>query len=211
MQIRQLWPVNIGVDNLLPELTNQNHKALISTAKNYFSQNSYLPEQLMNTREMYCMLRSPCPGVQAYRKLLHQRMKAYLKAEGHPESHTVGIDTFMFARVMKKGERSKVHCHRGCDYVAVFYADLDVTDSGDPAVMRDAGGRFMVIDPVSYRSRAFNHTQNHIISPHPGMLIIHPSHVFHESEAYQGERDRVLVVANMRLREQIQMPNFELL
>lgn len=211
MQIRQLWPVNIGIDNVLPELTDQQHAALISTAKEYFRSNNYLPEQLMSTREMYCMLRSSCPGVQAYRQILHSRMKAYLCAEGHPEFNTVGIDTFMFARVMKRGERSKVHCHRGCDYVAVFYVDLDVTETGEQAVMTDAGGRFMVIDPVSYRSRAFNHTQNHIISPVPGTLIIHPSHVFHESEAYKGDKDRVLVVANMRLREPIQMPNFELL
>ena len=211
MQIRQLWPVNIGIDNILPELTFQQHSALISTAKSYFASNNYLPEQLMNTREMYCMLRSSCPGVQAFRQVLHNRMKAYLSVEGHPEYNSVGIDTFMFARVMKHGERSKTHCHRGCDYVAVLYADLDVTETGEHAVMTDAGGRFMIIDPVSYRSRAFNHTQNHIISPVPGTLVIHPSHVFHESETYKGNRDRVLVVANMRLREPIQMPNFELL
>ena len=157
------------------------------------------------------MLRSSCPGVQAYRKILNSRIRGYLQVEGHPEWGTVGIDTFMFARVMRKGERSKVHCHRGCDYVAVFYADLDVTETGEQAVMTDAGGRFMVIDPVSYRSRAFNHSQNHIISPVPGTLIIHPSHIFHESETYKGDKERVLIVANMRLREPIQMPNFELL
>lgn len=211
MQIRQLWPVNLGIDYILAELTEQNHTALISTAKEFYRSNNYLPEQLMHTKEMYCMLRSTCPGVQAYRKILYERMKLYLRTEGHPQWESVEIDTFMFARVMKKGERSKVHCHRGCDYVAVFYADLDVTETGEQAVMTDAGGRFMVIDPVSYRSRTFNHTQNHIISPVPGTLIIHPSHVFHESETYKGEKDRVLVVANMRLREPIQMPNFVLL
>ena len=211
MQIRQLWPVNIGVDNILSELDEDKHKALASTAHEFFKTNTYLPEQLMNTRQMYCMLRSSCPGVQAYRQILSSRMKVYLRAEGHPDWSTVGIDTFMFARIMKNGERSKVHCHRGCDFVAVLYVDLDVTESGEQAVMTDAGGRFSIIDPVSYRSRAFNHTQNHIISPVPGMLIIHPAHVFHESETYKGERDRVLIVANMRLREPIQMPNFELL
>jgi hypothetical protein len=211
MEIRQLWPVNIVVDNLRSELNNQLHQSIIDTVKHHENTSPFLPQQLMQAQVGSCLLKSACPGIQYFRSLLLSRMRYYLQVEGFPDWETAEIDAWMFGRVMHKGQRTRTHCHRGCDYVAVFYVDLDVTDTGGPSFVDDVSGRFNLLDPISYRSRRLNHTQSHVISPVPGTLVIHPSHVFHESDTYHGDRERILVVTNMRIRESMQMPNFVLL
>lgn len=207
MEIRQLWPVNILVDNLNKIISENDREKLKITCKKYIDQNPYLPEIMAPDQPMYNLIPDPCPVVQTLRQEIFKRMKILLKIEQHLDPENVPIETFMFARSFNKFERAKPHCHRGVDYVAVYYIDMDITDDNSVTYQEETGGRLLLIDPISQRSRSLNHLMIHQISPVPGDLIIHPAYLFHESEIYKGNNERILIAANMRLYEKIQEPN----
>jgi hypothetical protein len=46
------------------------------------------------------------------------------------------------------------------------------------------------------------------LMPKPRLLVMHPSYVFHESEMYKGNKDRILIVINAKVKDRQQADSF---
>lgn len=203
--LHQLWPTNIWTEhNFLPkELLASFHKAILSQIDRYngvpevFNQEITIPNLFLEQDD----------SIQYFRQLVKQRLYQFLKVEGFIDPEELEIEINVFPRRFVYGDRARPHTHRGIDYVGVFYVDLDVVDSNEDTCDRD-DGRLLLIDPIAQRSRGLNHNMLFQLQPVPNLFIIHPAYMFHESEMYKGNKDRILVVLNARIKDRQQANSF---
>ena len=206
--LHQLWPTNIWAEhNFLPkELLASFHNAILPHIDRYngvpevFNQSITIPNLFLETDD----------SIQYFRQLVKQRLYQFLKVEGFIKPDELEIEINVFPRRFVYGDRARPHTHRGIDYVGVFYVDLDVVDSNDNTCDRD-DGRLLMIDPIAQRSRGLNHNMLFQLQPVPNLFVIHPAYMFHESEMYKGDKDRILVVLNARVKDRQQSGSFILL
>ncbi len=206
--LHQLWPTNIWTEhNFLPkELLESFHAAILPHIDRYngvpevFDQSITIPNLFLETDD----------SIQYFRQLVKQRLYQFLEVEGFIKPDELEIEINVFPRRFVYGDRARPHTHRGIDYVGVFYVDLDVVDSNDNTCDRD-DGRLLMIDPIAQRSRGLNHNMLFQLQPVPNLFVIHPAYMFHESEMYKGDKDRILVVLNARVKDRQQSGSFILL
>lgn len=106
----------------------------------------------------------------------------------HPLSWTLNIF------VARQGDRVPIHCHPQRDLFAVYYPCIDAlaADSGGPN-----GGELRLVDGRHWgrkwinRNTAFFDSAYLTLKPEPGMLVIAPSYVLHETNAFTGPGRRV--------------------
>lgn len=206
VNIQQYWPVNIITEDV--EISDEDNKELIEVARKYIEKYAHIPDVLDPNREGYNFLDDEAPIVRKLEAHIKSRTYLMMEAEGFIDPMKYQIEVVCSARMFHHGERAKAHNHRGCDYVAVYYADLDVV-AEDENNFLEPKGRLLITDPISMRSRALNHTQNIDIVPRPKFFIMHPSYLYHQSEPYLGQRERVFFVFVIRIVEQIHQPHYK--
>lgn len=203
-EIQQHWAVNILQEDV--DITDEANQRLIDVGAGYVKAHPHEPDILNPERVGYNFLDDPDPVVQAFKEFLKERVYNMMEAEGYRDPRQYDIEAIGYARGFNKGERAKTHVHRGCDYVAVYYADLDEeADTGENDFLTPQG-RLLITDPIAYRNRALNHLTNVTISPRKKFLVMHPSYLFHQSEPYQGDTFRRFFVFVIRVAEPIQHP-----
>jgi hypothetical protein len=203
--LHQLWPTNIWVEHefLSPQDLQNLHSTILPHIDKYngvpeiFNANITIPNLFKETDE----------PIQKFRDLVKQRLYNFLAIEGFIKPEELDIEINVFPRRFNYGDRARPHTHRGIDYVGVFYVDLDVVDTNEETCDRD-NGRFLLIDPIAQRSRGLNHNMLVQLMPVPNLFIIHPAYMFHESEMYKGQKDRILIVMNARIKDRQQSNSF---
>ena len=201
----QLWPTNIWVEHnfLSVDMLKSFHQAILPHIEKYngvpeiFNKNITIPNLFLEQDE----------SIQHFRKQVKDRLYGFLQVEGFINPEELEIEINVFPRKFVYGDRARPHTHRGIDYVGVFYVDLDVVDSNENTCDRD-DGRLLLIDPIAQRSRGLNHNMLFQLQPVPNLFVIHPAYMFHESEMYKGNKDRILVVINARVKDRQQSNSF---
>ena len=206
IDISQHWACNIIQENV--NISDEDNEELIKIAEAYVANYSHEPDILDPNREGYNFFEDPSPVVRKLEAFVKERTYLMMEAEGFINPRQYDIEAVAAARLFKTGERALPHNHRGCDYVGVYYADLDVVDDGQ-SNYHVPKGRLLLTDPISQRSRALNHTQNVQIIPKPKFFVMHPAYIYHTSEPYQGTKDRKFFVFVIRILEPIQMPFYK--
>jgi hypothetical protein len=204
VNINQYWAANILEEDI--EIDDNTLQELIEVNDKYTKLYAHVPDVLDENRVGYNVFDDDSPAVQSMREYVKERTYNMMEAEGFINPRKYDIEAVCIAREFENGERAKVHNHRGCDYVAVLYLDLDVVETGDN--FKKPGGRLLLTDPISQRSRALNHTQNVDFTPHPKWFVMHPAYIYHQSEPYLGTKDRKFFVFVIRIVEPIQMPYY---
>jgi hypothetical protein len=200
MNALTLWPTNIWSENLTSLLSPQTIEQLISIGDEYEAAHphAHKPVAMRHGPEVsYNLLTDNRIEATRFKEILGDRMKRLAKAEGFLED--IGFEAVCTLRRFGPGEYAKPHNHRSVDYVAVLWLDLEQTDDRSDRHQKPAGNRLHLIDPIAARSRFLNHTMLHAIRPVPGLLIIHPAHIFHTSEVNLGDHDTVALVTNIRV------------
>jgi hypothetical protein len=200
MSVLTLWPTNIWVENLTGALSPQTIEGLISIGDEYEATHphAHKPAAMRPGPEVsYNLLKDDRANAVAFKAILSDRMRRLAKAEGFTED--IDYEAVCALRRFGPGEYAKPHNHRSVDYVAVLWLALVQTDDGSDRHQQPAGNRLHLIDPIAARSRFLNHTMLHAIRPMPGLLVIHPAHIFHTSEVNLGARDTVALVTNIRV------------
>ena len=206
INIARHWPVNILSEDV--DISDEENQALIDAGEAYVEQYPHEPDILDPNRKGYNFLDSEAPIVAKFAQFVKERTYMMMEAEGFIDPLKYDIEILATAREFNTGERAKTHVHRGCDYVAVYYADLDVVDDGQ-SNFHVPKGRLLITDPISQRSRALNHTTVIDVVPHPKFFIMHPAYLFHQSEPYGGTKPRKFFVFTIRVAEPIQHPFYK--
>jgi hypothetical protein len=202
--IEQLWTVNIW--NEIAPIDDKAHDELHRIALNHVDKFNGVPEIFGYTKQIPNLFEEEEVVIQSFKSLIRDRMNVMLSYEGFIDPENVELEVTAFPRRFFKGDRAKPHTHRSVDYVAVYYLDLDVEDNGDTSDHDD--GRFILIDPISQRSRGLNHSMCKQLQPQRKSLIIHPSYLFHETEMYKGDKPRDMIVMNIRVLDRQQSGAF---
>ncbi len=107
-----------------------------------------------------------------------------------PEKHSVEA----WANVNEKGDTNAAHIHAGCPWSGVYYVSTD----------ENAGGEIMFADPrtealmVNHPLNPFQATNNIMVAPVPGMMLIFPSFIYHSVHPYMGNVPRISIAFNLQ-------------
>jgi hypothetical protein len=208
VSLLQLWPTNVWVEHV--DIDDSAHNALHDAIKPYIDKFNGTPEIFDSSITIPNIFENPDDSIQDFRGFIRDRMNTFLRIEGFINPEDLSMEAVCFARRFKTGDRARPHTHRSVDYVGVYYLDLDVVDDGEDTADHD-DGRLLLIDPIAQRSRGLNHSMCFQLRPEPKLLVIHPAYVFHESEMYKGEKDRDLLVINIKVLDRQQSGVFKTL
>ena len=206
LTIQRHWPVNVLMENV--DITDEENQELIRIGEEHSKEFKHVPDIMDPNRKGYNLLNVDHPIIEKLKAFIKSRTLMMMEAEGFINPEKYDIEVVSAARSHQHGERSKTHNHRGCDYVAVYYADLDVVEDGSDN-FKTPKGRLLLTDPISQRSRALNHTQNIDVVPRPKFLIMHPAYLYHQSEPYLGYKTRYFFTFVIRIGEPIQHPFYK--
>lgn len=209
MRLQQLWttPVLSGqldltVDEMegLKELglrTAQAHKAdpkphtmpVIPGHGFIYHQNLLLRDDL-SEHEEYCLGR-----LRSEIKLAYQ---AYLKAAYNVQNaEDFKIKVRIIPVTMEHNERTLPHYHHTCDHVACLYVDCG-NDRPDVKNSKIGDGELLLQDPRPMASFPFWEKFERYPT-HPGLFLIQPSRVWHETNSYQGHGTRLMYAITLRI------------
>lgn len=200
MTAHALWTTNIWSENITDQMGISGLSALVTIGDEYEQAypQAHVPAAMRQGPEVsYNLLLDERPEPSAFKQLLADRMQKLAALEGFLEPRP--FEAVCALRRFGPGEYAKPHNHRSVDYVAVLWLSLEITDDGSPRHQRPAGNRLHLIDPIASRSRFLNHAMLHAIRPYPGLLVIHPAHIFHTSETNLGAEDTIALVTNIRV------------
>ena len=204
--LQRHWPVNIIMETV--DISDEDNQELIRLGEIFAKEHKHIPDIMDPNRRGYNFLDTEHPLIDKLKSFIKSRTLMMMEAEGFIDPQKYDIEVVSAARSHQHGQRSKTHNHRGCDYVAVYYADLDVINDGSDN-FSEPKSRFLITDPISQRSRALNHTQNIDIVPHPKFFIMHPAYLYHQSEPYLGHKTRYFFTFVIRIAEPIQHPFYK--
>ena len=204
MSIRSLWATNVFVKT--DALPKEDLEALEAVGAEYDNQHpeAHVPALMRSKPETsYNLLSDERSCCIRFRDLIDTSLRELAAAEGFLEPQTIEFEAVTNLRKFGPMEYAKPHNHRNSEYVAVLFLSLEMTDTGENCHQKMAGNRLHLIDPMPMRSRFLNHNMLHVLSPVPGMLIIHPASVFHTTELNFSGTDLVALVTNIRVADPV--------
>jgi uncharacterized protein (TIGR02466 family) len=139
----------------------------------------------------------PVPEVATLEQLAVGSLKVATARAPIPPNLRVEFDLSGWAAVNRKGDYNTTHVHPGATWSGVYYID-----AGDEAA--DAPGAVLEFShPVTAALMTFFPgvlPSARVVRPENGMIILFPSYLQHSVRMYNGERPRVCVPFNGRLR-----------
>jgi hypothetical protein len=199
------WPVNLLIEEDF--LTDEDNHELLKAVLPEIDKFDGIPEIFNKDIKIPNLFLEDKPIIQKFKTMVKNRLYQMLHAEGFIDPDSLEIQVNAFPRRFTKGMRARPHTHRGIDYTSVYYLDLEVTDKGNDTCDSD-DGRLLLLDPIAQRSRGLNHNMLVSLIPKPRLFVMHPSYVFHESEMYKGNKDRILIVINAKVKDRQQADSF---
>ncbi len=100
---------------------------------------------------------------------------------------------------LERGRRTLPHYHHTCDHVLCVY--LETGENRRPFADRDrtgGDGELILCDPRPMASFPF-WEKTRFIDPFPGLAILHPAPIWHETNTFTSEGSRTLLAATLRV------------
>jgi hypothetical protein len=152
-------------------------------------------------------LADQCPAIGRLAGLFREGLLAWLKCEN--AASPSGVDVVLFSNYAHHGEFTVVHNHNA-DVVAVYYAQ--VPDHARPPVFLPSpdcdddyfaqeDGALLLHDPRFNANLAGAGQRDYVkVFPRPGLMVLFPGYLWHSVTPHRGERPRLAISANFRLR-----------
>lgn len=105
-----------------------------------------------------------------------------------------------FGNVQQKHDRTYPHYHQGIDIVLVHYlaTGRGVDETLNSGSMRNSPHMMMMLDPRPVPT--FPYWQKlHSIVPRVGLTVIHPGYLWHETNPFRFDGDRLCIVVNFNV------------
>lgn len=152
-------------------------------------------------------LEDRCPAIGRLRGLFRQGLAAWLRAEGI--GGAAGADVVLFSNYSTRGEFTSAHNHNA-DVVAVYYVQAPTPDrpavfvpgpDSDDDYFAAEDGALLLHDPRFNANLAAVGVRDYVkVFPRPGLMVLFPGFVWHSVTPHQGDRERLAISANFRLR-----------
>lgn len=152
-------------------------------------------------------LADACPAIGRLAGLFREGLQAWLRFEkGAPPC---GVDVVLFSNYAHRGEFTAAHNHNA-DVVAVYYAQVPdharppvflPTPGGEDDYFAQEDGALLLHDPRFNANLAGSGQRDYVkVFPRPGLMVLFPGYLWHSVTPHLGERPRLAISANFRLR-----------
>jgi hypothetical protein len=187
-----------GVDGL-----NEEVERVFATRREFGADFDMHPDAL----NLLCLAEQE-PAIARLRELFLDGLRQWLRAEGFKEE--VSADVVLFSNLAVRGEFTLVHNHNA-DVVAVYYVRTGAHDR--PAVVlpdpdgpydyfAQEDGVLVLHDPRFNANLAAGRVGDYAkVFPRPGLMVLFPGYLWHSVTPHRGDRRRLAISANFRLRE----------
>jgi uncharacterized protein (TIGR02466 family) len=148
-----------------------------------------------STRDLFTWPEHECIRIRELAVEAMGRIAGHLTASG-VLAVNADVDTESWANVSSRGGYHVVHSHSGYSWSGVYYVD-------DGGARETDGGRIELIDPRTNVSIPGVESQNEArlsLTPKSGLMIMFPSWLQHYVTPHEGDRDRVSIAFNLRIR-----------
>jgi hypothetical protein len=209
LEIKQLWPTSVLQGQLgLPDEVNA---ALLKMAVRTFEQHQNEPAH--NTapivgdqkfRAQHNLFGRELPSDEAsalnlFRQAVDSAYRQYLKATcGVENVDEIRIVSRCIPGVLRPGERTMPHYHHTCDHVACYYLDCGTDRPQSGGYVKQGDGELLLQDPRHMGSFPF-WEKLHWVKTDPGLFILHPAQVWHETNAFMASGQRVMLAVTLRV------------
>ena len=135
-----------------------------------------------------------------FRQWVDEQYRAYLlAAHGVRNAAELLVEARCIPVCYQPGMRAQPHYHHTCDHVLCLY--LDCGDGRSPPGERNwtvGDGELILQDPRPMAGFPF-WEKVHYIETFPGLVVLHPSRIWHETNPFNAQGDRVLLVVTLRV------------
>lgn len=149
------------------------------------------------------LLEKDDPAITVYKSLMHSLVHDYLAevAGTEPSDIKFGLKTEAWANVQELGDYSRPHVHPSCHFSIVYYVDVgDEPEARAGEANLDLQGRLEVLDPRGRPNMVLipgvTQTDNVVLKPKAGLMLIFPSWLYHLVHPYRGKRPRISIACN---------------
>lgn len=141
------------------------------------------------------------PGVWfEFRRWVDRVYRDYLRqAHGVRNASDLKVEARCIPVHYQAGMRSQPHYHHTCDHVLCLY--LDCGQARSPPSERDwtvGDGELILQDPRPMAGFPFWEKVRYIETT-PGLVVLHPSRVWHETNPFNAQGERTLLVVTLRV------------
>jgi len=214
MEIRYLWPTPVAqkmvfldepvrrdLISVLLRKDVERHKIGITspefeafmTSKRFYASSHYNLFAEADTHPEHA-------AIKTFERLAYDLFRDYLhRAFDIGNEQTVEVAGRCFGNVQASGDRTFPHYHQSCDAVLVHYLDVGDGEPEPPSTTARRGTHaLLLLDPRGAPNFPWWEKVSSI-TPHRGLTIIHPAHVWHETNVWRGEGSRVCIVVNFQV------------
>jgi hypothetical protein len=135
-----------------------------------------------------------------FRSWVEETYRSYLReAHGVRNSDDLKIEARCIPVLYRSGMRAQPHYHHTCDHVLCLY--LDCGSGRSPPNKRDwtvGDGELILQDPRPMAGFPFWEKLRYIETT-PGLVVLHPSRVWHETNPFNAQGERTLLVVTLRV------------
>jgi hypothetical protein len=213
MTLRHLWTTPILEEHTpLPEqMRNDLIKVLHAreTARQNVSDTSPGFHEFMRSKEAYAvtpynlfddldLFPQERESILGFERFACQMYRRYLKQAWEvDQADDIRLVGRCFGNIQKSGARTYPHYHQAMDGVLLHYLQIDATDPQAGASARHGSHALLLLDPRGTPNYPY-WEKVESIAPYEGLTVIHPANVWHETNVYRGEGDRVVIVVNFQ-------------
>ncbi len=135
-----------------------------------------------------------------FKSWVNDLYRGYLReAHGVRNANDLQIQARCIPVLNQPGRRAQPHYHHTCDHVLCLY--LDCGHGRSPPSDRDwavGDGELILQDPRPMAGFPFWEKVRYI-ETRPGLVVLHPSRVWHETNPFNAQGTRVLLVVTLRV------------
>ena len=135
-----------------------------------------------------------------FRRWVEETYRDYLLgAHGVRNARDLRIEARCIPVHYQPGMRAQPHYHHTCDHVLCLY--LDCGQGRSPPSARDwtvGDGELILQDPRPMAGFPF-WEKVHYVETEPGLVVLHPSRLWHETNPFNAKGERTLLVVTLRV------------
>ena len=196
MKVENLYSSPVLIEDW--NFSEEENQKLIAAAKRAEAQasptGSYYDRSILD----YSLLKTDAPLVAHFQDVMNRRTREYIyRSFQCPDAFTMHMQAAVFANVYTYGQRVRAHYHPDCHFVACYYPKIDPIE--EPQFRTAEQGVFVLMDPRGTVQWPGAQSKIHRIPVKTGTFILHPSYMWHESEVYFGQGERICLVAEFKV------------
>ncbi len=214
MTIRHLWTTPVmEEDTPLPEKIRQDLIAAVrrrESARDEVAEKSPGFHEFMKSKKAYAVtpynlfsdidqFPEERESILAFEQFACKMYRRYLReALAVEQADEVKLVGRCFGNVQEPGARTYPHYHQAMDGVLIHYLQIDQRDQEAGQTIRHGSHALLLQDPRPAPNYPY-WQKLEVIQPYQNLSVIHPAYLWHETNVYRGQGQRICIVVNFQV------------